>query len=107
MGRVHRAEHVLLGHAVAIKFLNDALDQTDARARFVREAKATTSLKGEHVVRVFDFGVLPSSTPYMVMELLQGTDLRKLLVERGAVGVEEAVDYLLQACEGLAEAHAN
>lgn len=105
MGRVFRAKHLLLGQDVAIKLLHDTADEPAARARFMREARATMSLQGPHIVRVFDVGVLASNTPYMVLELLQGTDLRGLLAARGALPVAEAVDYLLQICEGLAEAH--
>lgn len=106
MGRVYSAEHVLLGHRVAIKFLRASVDTEEVRARFFREAKATMALRSDHIVRVFDLGILPSRTPYMVLEHLEGTDLRSLL-DQGAVPVEEAVDYTLQACEALAEAHAN
>jgi serine/threonine-protein kinase len=65
------------------------------------------ALRSDHVVRVFDLGVLPSNTPYMVLEYLEGTDLRALLETRGALPVEVAVDYVLQVCEALAEAHLN
>ncbi len=107
MGRVYSAEHVLLGHRVAIKFLRASMDTDTVRTRFVREAKATMALRSDHIVRVFDLGILASKTPYMVLEYLEGTDLRSLLDEKGALPVEEAVDYMLQACEALAEAHAN
>jgi len=107
MGSVYSAEHVLLGHRVAIKFLRTSVDTETVRSRFVREAKATMALRSEHIVRVFDLGVLPSKTPYMVLEYLEGIDLRALIHERGSFPVEEAVDYTIQACEALAEAHAN
>ena len=107
MGRVFLAQHLLLKQSVAIKFLRAAVDQEEQRARFLREARATMALRGDHVVRVFDLGVLPNDTPYMVLEYLEGTDLRALLAARGALPVAEAVDYVLQVCEALAEAHVN
>lgn len=107
MGLVFRAHHLLLGHTVAIKLIRAAVETDDLRARFSREAKATMALRSDHVVRVFDLGILASTTPYMVLEYLEGTDLRALLDTHGALPVEEAVDYVLQACEGLAEAHLN
>jgi serine/threonine protein kinase len=107
MGRVYRAQHLLLGHSVAIKFLRTSVDNEEVRSRFFREARATMALRSDHVVRVFDLGVLPPKTPYMVLELLEGIDLRSLLDTSGALPVEEAVDYTLQACEALAEAHLN
>jgi eukaryotic-like serine/threonine-protein kinase len=107
MGRVFRAHHLLLGHSVAIKFLRASIDSDDLRTRFTREARATMALRSDHVVRAFDLGVLPSNIPYMVLEYLEGTDLRSHLETRGALPVEEAVDYVLQVCEALAEAHLN
>jgi serine/threonine-protein kinase len=107
MGCVYRAHHLVLGHSVAIKLLREAAETEEVRTRFVREGRATMALRSDHVVRVFDMGVLPSSTPYMVLELLEGTDLRSLLSTRGALEVPEAVDYVLQVCEALAEAHLN
>jgi len=107
MGRVYRAHHLLLGHSVAIKLLRESAETPEVRARFVREAKATMALRSDHVVRVFDLGHFRDRTPYMVLELLEGTDLRSLLATRGALPVSEAVDYVLQVCEALAEAHLN
>jgi len=107
MGCVYRAHHVLLGHSVAIKFLRTSVDSENVRARFIREAKATMALRSDHIVRVFDLGIFESKTPYMVLEYLEGIDLRSLLDTSGALPIEEAVDYTLQACEALAEAHAN
>jgi len=105
MGRVYRARHLLLGRSVALKVLRASVETEERRTRFVREAKATMGLRSEHVVRVYDLGVLATNTPYMVLEYLEGTDLRTILAERGSLPVPEAVDYVLQACEGLAEAH--
>ncbi len=107
MGCVYRAHHLVLGHGVAIKLLREAAETEETRTRFVREGRATMALRSDHVVRVFDMGVLPSSTPYMVLELLEGTDLRSLISTRGALEVSVAVDYVLQVCEALAEAHSS
>ncbi len=106
MGVVLGAEDTSLGRRVAIKFLapNKARNE-DAAARFVREARAAASLQSEHVVRVFEVGTLPNGASFIVMEHLAGGDLAQLLAGRGPLPVEEAADYLLQACEALAEAH--
>ena len=108
MGYVVAARHLQLDQLVAMKFLRKGggtLDQTEATGRFLREAKAVVRLKDEHVARVFDVGTLESGEPYIVMEYLDGQDLSALAKSRGAVPVPEAVEYLLQACEALAEAH--
>jgi eukaryotic-like serine/threonine-protein kinase len=106
MGRVLAATHVELGSTVAIKILKkDALSHPEVPARFMREARAAGRLRNEHVVRVVDVGRLASGEPYMVMEMLHGHDLATRL-ERGALEPARAVEYIVQACEGLAEAHA-
>jgi serine/threonine-protein kinase len=107
MGVVVSAEHVQLGQTVALKFLRpNAFAGQSAVERFLREARASAKLKSEHVVRVTDVGTLDTGAPYMVMEHLTGTDLAAELVKRQRLPVEEALGYLLQACEAIAEAHA-
>ena len=108
MGYVVAARHLQLDQLVAMKFLRrsgNALDETEATGRFLREAKAVVRLKDEHVAKVFDVGTLESGDPYIVMEYLDGCDLSALAKQRGQIPVVEAVDYVMQACEGLAEAH--
>jgi serine/threonine-protein kinase len=106
MGRVLAATHVELGSTVAIKILKkDALSHPEVPARFMREARAAGRLRNEHVVRVVDVGRLASGEPYMVMEMLHGHDLATRLT-KGALEPARAVEYIVQACEGLAEAHA-
>jgi serine/threonine protein kinase len=107
MGIVLAAKHVQLDEHVAIKLmLPEVALNSDAVARFVREARAAAKIKSEHVARVSDVGVLDGGRPYMVMEYLEGSDLGALLTERGRIPAEEAVEYVLQACEAIAEAHA-
>ncbi|MDB4943691.1 MAG: Serine/threonine protein kinase PrkC, regulator of stationary phase [Labilithrix sp.] len=108
MGYVVAARHLQLDQLVAMKFLRKGgsqLDETEATGRFLREAKAVVRLKDEHVARVFDVGTLEGGEPYIVMEYLDGQDLSALTKARGALPVQEAVDYILQSCEALAEAH--
>src|SRR5690606_15973469 len=71
-----------------------------------REARAAASLTSDHVVRVFDVGTHEGELPYMVMELLEGTDLGELIEKRGAASVADAVRWVRQAAEAVAEAHA-
>jgi serine/threonine protein kinase len=107
MGAVVEAQHLVLGQRVAIKIVlpNFATDHERVQ-RFLREAKAASALRSEHVAKVLDVGMLPGGVPYLVMEFLEGTDLAKLLKERDRLPTEEAAEYILQACEALAEAHA-
>jgi eukaryotic-like serine/threonine-protein kinase len=106
-GVVVAAEHIALGERVAIKLLRPEVAQdSETVTRFLREARASVRIKGEHVTRVLDVGSLESGTPYMVMEYLEGADLSNVVEAKGWLPVSLAVDYILQACEALAEAHA-
>jgi serine/threonine-protein kinase len=106
MGVVVAARHLELGELFAIKFLlPEAVQHPQAVERFVREARASARLKGEHVAKVHDVGRLPDGLPYMVLEHLSGKDLKAVLRERGPLPVAEAITYTLQACEAIAEAH--
>ncbi|MCA9597555.1 MAG: protein kinase, partial [Myxococcales bacterium] len=104
MGVVVAATHLELRDKVAVKFLREeALESEEAAARFVREARAAVRIKSEHVARVIDVGRLESGAPYMVMEYLEGHDLSE---RSGVLSIEDAVDYVIQACDAMAEAHA-
>jgi len=103
MGVVLAAHHELLDQRVAVKILT-ATDEK-AIARFSFEAQSTARLKSEHVARVMDVGALPGGAPFMVMEYLEGCDLDELLRLNGPMPVQEAVGYVLQALEGLSQAH--
>src|SRR5437764_1127339 len=110
MGVVVAATNLALGTPVAIKLLRpSAVANEEALGRFEREAKAASKLKSEHVARVSDLGSLGDGRPYMVMEFLQGQDLADYLEQTmkqgGPLHIPEAVDYVLQACEAIAEAH--
>ncbi len=106
MGVVVSAKHIHLGERVAIKFLlQQALKKPEVVERFLREGRAAVRIKSEHVARIYDVGKLDDGAPYMVMEFLEGADLSTLLKAKGAVSVELAVEYVLQTCEAIAEAH--
>jgi eukaryotic-like serine/threonine-protein kinase len=107
MGVIARALHLDLERAVAIKFVrSDLAERDDIVARLMLEARAVARLRSEHVARVLDVGRLESGAPYIVMEYLEGKDLWTLLHEKGRISRPLAVDYAVQACEALAEAHA-
>jgi serine/threonine-protein kinase len=107
MGVVVAAHHIQLDEKVALKFLlPDALYDSESVSRFAREARAAVKIKSEHVARVIDVGTLPNGAPYMVMEYLEGHDLSVLLEKHGALPIGEVVEFVLQACEAIADAHA-
>jgi serine/threonine-protein kinase len=106
MGVVVVARHLQLQQKVAIKFLHpSAMSDPDVVTRFQREARILAQIQSEHVVRILDVGTLDKGEPFMVMEYLEGTDLSKTVKVRGPLPYDEAVDYVIQACEPLAEAH--
>ena len=106
LGIVLAATHVQIGQRVAIKYLKpSAAAQKAVVDRFIREAQLASQITSDHVVRVHDVGTLDDGGPYMVMEYLEGVDLARVL-DAGPLPVRTAIDYVLQACDALAEAHA-
>ncbi|WP_437278178.1 protein kinase [Sorangium sp. So ce375] len=107
MGAVVAATHVDLDELRAIKVLLPATAaDPEMCGRFMQEARIASRLRSEHAVRVHDIGRLENGLPYMVMEFLDGRDLRVIRKQRGPLPVEEATLYVIQACDALAEAHA-
>jgi serine/threonine protein kinase len=107
MGIVCEATHLGLEIPVAIKFIRtDLKDDSEFVQRFLNEARRAAALNNQHVARVHDVGQLPSGDLYLVMERLEGVGLDAHLRERGPLPQAEAVNLVLQACEGLSEAHA-
>jgi eukaryotic-like serine/threonine-protein kinase len=106
IGVVVAAYHLVLDQMVALKFLRTStIGVPQALERFHREARAAARLKSEHVARVIDVGTLDQGMPYIVMEYLDGEDLSMVTRQR-PLPIPEAVAYVLQACEAMAEAHA-
>src|SRR5262249_35356849 len=79
----------------------------EAATRFLREARTVFKLKSEHVARVMDVATADNGAPYMVLEFLDGDDLMRVLKVRGRLPMEDAIDYVIQACDAIGEAHAN
>jgi hypothetical protein len=106
MGAVFEAEHARLGQRVALKMLlPEFVDRPELLERFEREARAASRIRGPNVARVLDVET-DAGVPYIVMELLEGHDVAHELEARGGrLPVEDAVDIVIQACLGIAEAH--
>ena len=107
MGAVVLAMHLQLEERVAIKFLlSSVARQPDMVERFLREGRTAIKIRSEHCVRVLDVGTLEGGQPYMVMEYMEGRDLDATIRASGPLPIADAVDFVLQAGEALAEAHA-
>ena len=107
MGIVVRATHLELDCSVALKVIRPAhIANEEVVARLLSEARIAASLHSKHVNRVLDVGRTARGIPYLVLEYMAGSDLCSYLARCGSLPMSEAVDYVLQACEALAEAHA-
>lgn len=109
MGRVYRAKDILLGGVpVAIKFLSLSIQNQKMRVkeRFEREAKTCALLgqKSIHIVRVMDYGVDETGTPFYVMEYLQGTNLSPIIRKQN-LSLPRFLSMTRQICLGLQCAH--
>jgi serine/threonine protein kinase len=112
MGVVLQAHDQMLDRDVALKVvLPRMLRSPEAIERFGNEARSLAQLESRHVVRVMDFGAISSppasaGLPFMVLELLRGEDLFNVAAREGGIAPARVVRYALQACSGLAAAHA-
>ncbi|GAA2263258.1 MULTISPECIES: protein kinase domain-containing protein [Kitasatospora] len=111
MAEVYAAQDVRLGRTVAVKLLRSELAQDDvARLRFTREAHAVAALNHHSIVSVYDTGeeeLAGDSTPYIVMELVEGRTVRELLIDEEAPPVDQALIITAGVLEALAYSHRN
>ncbi|WP_354641537.1 protein kinase domain-containing protein [Kitasatospora camelliae] len=110
MAEVFAAQDVRLGRTVAVKLLRSELAQDDvARQRFTREAHSVASLNHHSIVAVYDTGEEREengeTTPYIVMELVEGRTVRELLVDEEAPPVDQALIIVAGVLEALAYSH--
>jgi eukaryotic-like serine/threonine-protein kinase len=104
MAEVYAAEHLRIGQRFAVKVLR--VDRAPkASRRFRREAEAIARVQNEYVVSLIDCGEFPDGTPYLVMELLRGVDLRRLLQSASPLPIPRAVNLVWDACQGVSAVH--
>ncbi len=105
-GSVYLAEHAVLGRRVAVKVLSESLRaDPGARKRFVREARAASSLDHPNIVHVFDVN-MNSDPPYLVMEFVDGVSLQAAVAHNGTFSTGEAAAVGVQVADGLVQAAA-
>jgi serine/threonine protein kinase len=104
MADVFAVEHLRLASPFAAKILRH--QHGVSVRRFLREARLLAQLKSDHIVTVFDIGDPNEESPYYVMELLNGKDLRRLLAATPELSIERAVKMVTDACAGIGVAHA-
>ncbi len=105
MGAVYRATQLGLLRAVAIKVLLPEHRSAHIAERFEREARVAAAMRHDGVVDVYDFGVDDSERLYLVMELLLGESLGEWLERDKTLGLDDALDLIVQVAAALASAH--
>jgi serine/threonine-protein kinase len=107
MGTVYSGEHIYIKKAVAVKVLHPQFARyQEAIHRFLREARAATSINHANIVDVTDFGILADGPVYFVMEFLDGKSLEDLIEKEGAVELHRALNVANQIALALEAAHA-
>jgi serine/threonine-protein kinase len=105
MGQVFKARHRRMDRMVAVKLLPASMiKDKSAIARFEREVRAAAKINHANIVTAFDADQA-NGVHFLVMELVEGSDLSALVKMNGPLPVDKAVDYILQAAEGLEAAH--
>ena len=105
MGSVYKAHDPILDRLVALKVVSAETDHTDElRARFFREAQACAKLSHPNVVTIHDLGEADGNL-FIVMELLEGDELRQLIARRAIATLDDKLPIMIQICEGLEYAH--
>ena len=105
MGVVYKAQDLKLDRFVALKFLPTGLvPNHEARQRFIQEAKAASALQHNNICTIHDIDETGDGREFIVMDFYEGETL-KSRIERGLLGIEEAVGVALQAADGLSSAH--
>jgi serine/threonine-protein kinase len=105
MARIYRAEHAGLRRQVALKVMLHGFSRDpEGRERFIREARIAAAIKHPNVVNIFDVGV-HENIPYLVMELLEGTDLEAMIADKGALDESLILDIMVPVVAGLSAVH--
>jgi serine/threonine protein kinase len=106
MGVVYRCRHRLIGKQFAVKIIrSDMVQLPDAPRRFLMEATAASAIGNEHIIDIFDYGLLADGASFLVMELLQGSTLAELIKSRQLLSPARIISIGTQVCEGLRAAH--
>jgi eukaryotic-like serine/threonine-protein kinase len=106
MGVVYRCRHRLIGKQFAVKIIRTDMAQLpDAPRRFLMEATAASAIGNEHIIDIFDYGLLADGASFLVMELLQGVTLADLIKSRPLLSPARIISIATQVCEGLRAAH--
>jgi serine/threonine-protein kinase len=105
-GVVYAVRHMVLDRRAALKTLREEIASSPSVvARFVREATAVNKIRHPNIVDIYEFGEIRPGRPYYVMELLEGTDLRRMLQEKGRFTPQEALPIFEAVCQAVQASH--
>lgn len=105
MAVIYAAQDLLLERKVALKILKRELSEDQSfHNKFRSEAKASANLNHPNIITTYDFG-FDGHRLYIVMELIDGSDLKDLILHRERIDLEKSLDYMKQAASGLSYAH--
>ena len=106
MATVYRGQDLLLERTIAVKFLRDPYtSDPEFRQRFLAEARAAAKLDHPNIVHIYDVGEDGGNHPYIVMEMVEGEDLKALIRRYGPLQVPHALNLVRQICAGVGHAH--
>lgn len=106
MATVYRGQDLLLERTVAVKFLRDPhTSDPELRQRFLAEARAVAKLDHPNIVHIYDVGEDAQQRPYIVMEMVEGEDLKTLIRRYSPLQVPHAINLVRQICAGVGHAH--
>jgi serine/threonine-protein kinase len=106
IGQVYEGKHLITGRRVAVKFLLDEVaNNAQVVGRFYREARAAAAIGSEHICEVLDMRPPEQGRPFLVMEFLDGEDLRTILDRKIRLSLQDVIEIFSQVLDGLAAAH--
>jgi len=106
MSSVYRARDLNSGEKVAFKVMHaHLLDNPSNVRRFRREAQAANKVRHPHAVKIFDVGVTPNGSPYIIMDYLDGPSLSDVIAKEGKLPVERCMNIFIQACDAMSHVH--
>jgi serine/threonine protein kinase len=106
MGVVYKARQEIMDRLMAIKMLHSHMvSEPESVKRFYREAKTVSQVRHHHIITLYDFGMSPKGQPYIVMDFLEGTSLKHVVKEQGALSIERVDSIFKQVVDALSYAH--
>lgn len=106
MGSVWKAKQLTTGQIVAVKLINESIDDDDKdRKRFELEMKAIRALFHPNLVKLIDYGYTDDGRPFLVQEFIPGQSLQQLLQQKKHLSEPEMIDIFCKVCQGLSHVH--